>query len=52
MAWAILARTPHGPRSEAEVRWFVGEIIDYLDGRGVKLVVIARNTTVWGVDTP
>ena len=27
------ARTPYGPRSEAEVRRFVGEIIDYLDGR-------------------
>ena len=46
------ARTPYGPRSEAEVRRFVGEIIDYLDGRGVKLVVIACNTlTVLGVDT-
>ena len=42
----------YGPRSEAEVRRFVGEIIDYLDGRGVKLVVIACNTlTVLGVDT-
>lgn len=46
------ARTPYGPRSEEEVRRFVGEIIDYLDRRGVKLVVIACNTlTVLGVDT-
>lgn len=46
------ARTPYGPRSEAEVRRFVGEIIDYLAGRGVKLVVIACNTlTVLGVET-
>lgn len=46
------ARTPYGPRSEAEVRRFVGEIIDYLAGRGVKLVVVACNTlTVLGVAT-
>ncbi len=46
------ARTPYGTRSEAEVRRFVGEIIDYLAGRGVKLVVIACNTlTVLGVET-
>lgn len=46
------ARTPYGPRSEAEVRRFVGEMLDYLERRGVKLVVIACNTlTVLGVDT-
>lgn len=46
------ARTPYGTRSEAEVRRFVGEIIDYLAGRGVKLVVVACNTlTVLGVET-
>lgn len=45
------ARTPYGTRSEAEVRQFVGEMLDYLEKQGVKLVVIACNTiTVLGVD--
>lgn len=46
------ARTPYGPRSEAEVRQFVGEMLDYFETQGTKLVVIACNTlTVLGVDT-
>ena len=46
------ARTPYGPRSEAEVRQFVGEMLDYFETQGAKLVVIACNTlTVLGVDT-
>ncbi len=46
------ARTPYGTRSEAEVRRFVGEMLAWLDGQGVKLTVIACNTlTVLGVDT-
>lgn len=46
------ARTPYGIRSEQEIRQFVGEIIDWLDEQGVKLVVIACNTlTMLGVDT-
>lgn len=46
------ARTPYGPRDEREVRQFVGEMLDYFEMQGVKLVVIACNTlTVLGVDT-
>lgn len=46
------ARTPYGPRSEAEVRQFVGEMLDYFETQGAKLVIIACNTlTVLGVDT-
>ena len=46
------ARTPYGPRSEAEVRQFVGEMLDYFETQGAKLVVVACNTlTVLGVDT-
>ena len=46
------ARTPYGPRSEAEVRKFVGEMLDYFETQKTKLVVIACNTlTVLGVDT-
>ena len=46
------ARTPYGPRSEKEVRQFVGEMLEYFETQGTKLVVIACNTlTVLGVDT-
>ena len=46
------ARTPYGPRSEKEVRQFVGEMLDYFETQSTKLVVIACNTlTVLGVDT-
>lgn len=46
------ARTPYGPRTEKEVRQFVGEIIDALAREQVKLVVIACNTlTVLGTET-
>ncbi|MEG1412555.1 MAG: glutamate racemase [Acidaminococcaceae bacterium] len=46
------ARTPYGSRSEAQVRQFVGEMLDYFDACGAKLVVIACNTlTVLGIDT-
>lgn len=46
------ARTPYGPRTEAEVRLFVGQMLDYFEAAGVKLVVVACNTlTVLGVDS-
>ena len=46
------ARTPYGTRSEAEIRAFVGEMIDWLAAQGVKQIVIACNTlTMLGVDT-
>ena len=46
------ARTPYGPRSEAEVRRFVSEMLGYFETQETKLVVIACNTlTVLGVDT-
>jgi glutamate racemase len=38
------ARVPYGVRDLAEVRWFAFEIINYLIGMDVKLVVIACNT--------
>ncbi|TLM99217.1 MAG: glutamate racemase [Actinobacteria bacterium] len=38
------ARCPYGPRDLAEVRRFVLEIGTWLQGRGVKLLVIACNT--------
>jgi glutamate racemase len=38
------ARVPYGVRDLAEVRWFAFEIINYLVGLDVKLVVIACNT--------
>jgi glutamate racemase len=38
------ARVPYGIRDLAEVRWFTFEIINYLIGMDVKLVVIACNT--------
>jgi glutamate racemase len=38
------ARVPYGVRDLAEVRWFAFEIIRYLVGMDVKLVVIACNT--------
>ena len=38
------ARGPYGPREQGEVRAFAREIIDYLLGFGVKLVVIACNS--------
>ena len=38
------ARVPYGVRDLAEVRWFTFEIINYLIGVDVKLVVIACNT--------
>lgn len=46
------ARTPYGSRSEAEIREFVEEIISWLEGQGVKQVVIACNTlTMLGIDS-
>lgn len=46
------ARTPYGTRTEAEIRTFVGEMIDWLAAKGVKQIVIACNTlTMLGVDT-
>lgn len=46
------ARTPYGIRTEKEIRGFVGEMLDWLEGQGVKQVVIACNTlTMLGVDT-
>ena len=46
------ARTPYDCRTEAEIRGFVGEIIDWLDRQGVKQVVIACNTlTMLGVES-
>lgn len=45
------ARTPYGSRSADEVKRFTGEMLDWLEAQGVKLVVIACNTiTVTGVD--
>ena len=38
------ARVPYGIRDLAEVRWFTFEIINYLIGMDVKLIVIACNT--------
>jgi glutamate racemase len=38
------ARVPYGPRDLAEVRWFAFEIVDYLVGLDVKMVVVACNT--------
>lgn len=38
------ARVPYGPKTQAEVRDFVFEIINFLISRQVKLVVIACNT--------
>ena len=35
---------PYGTRDLAEVRWFTFEIINYLIGMNVKLIVIACNT--------
>lgn len=46
------ARTPYGTRKGEEVRLFTQQMLDYLERRGVKLVVIACNTiTVLGVDS-
>ncbi len=46
------ARTPYGSRSETEIRQFVEEIISWLEGQGVKQVVIACNTlTMLGIDS-
>ena len=39
-----LKHFPYGPRYQEEVRGFAFDIIDYLQSRGVKLVVIACNT--------
>ncbi len=38
------ARLPYGPRPLDEVRRFAREIAGYLEGRGVKLIVVACNT--------
>jgi glutamate racemase len=38
------ARLPYGPRPLDEVRRFAREIAVYLEGRGVKLIVVACNT--------
>ncbi|MBQ8417462.1 MAG: glutamate racemase [Phascolarctobacterium sp.] len=46
------ARTPYGSRSETEIRQFVEEIISWLEGQGVKQVIIACNTlTMLGIDS-
>jgi glutamate racemase len=38
------ARLPYGPRPLEDVRRFAGEIAAYLEGQGVKLIVVACNT--------
>ena len=38
------ARVPYGVRDLSEVRWFTFEIVRYLIGQNVKLIVIACNT--------
>src|SRR5256885_8375417 len=38
------ARLPYGPRARDEVRRFAREIGVYLEGRGVKILVVACNT--------
>jgi glutamate racemase len=37
------ARLPYGPRPLEEIRRFAGEIAAYLEGQGVKLIVVACN---------
>ena len=37
------ARLPYGPRPLEEIRRFAGEIAVYLEGQGVKLIVVACN---------
>ena len=37
------ARLPYGPRPLAEIRRFAHEIAGYLEGQGVKLIVVACN---------
>lgn len=39
------ARVPYGPKSPDTVRRYSGEILDYLVRRGVKMVVVACNTS-------
>lgn len=39
------ARVPYGPKSPETVRRYSAEIIDYLLGRGVKMIVVACNTS-------
>lgn len=39
------ARTPYGSRSEGELRQFTEEIMTWLEGQGVKQVVLSCNTT-------
>jgi glutamate racemase len=38
------ARCPYGPRSKEEVLKFTGELVDYLLGKNIKMLVIACNT--------
>ena len=37
------ARLPYGPRPLEEIRRFAHEIAGYLEGQGVKLIVVACN---------
>jgi glutamate racemase len=37
------ARLPYGPRPLEEIRRFAGEIAAYLEGKGVKMIVVACN---------
>ncbi len=39
------ARVPYGPKSPETVRRYSAEILEYLVGRGVKMVVVACNTS-------
>lgn len=39
------ARVPYGPKSPDTVRRYSGEILDFLVARGVKMVVVACNTS-------
>lgn len=39
------ARVPYGPKSPETVRRYSGEILDFLARRGVKMVVVACNTS-------
>src|SRR5690625_7955619 len=37
-------RCPYGPRSKAEVKDFTWEMVDFLLGKNIKLLVVACNT--------
>ena len=44
-------RTPYGPRSVEQITEFTNQILDFLNGQGVKIAVMACNTiTMWTLD--